>query len=320
MDLIERYIYAVTRSLPKSQRTDVEKELRSDIHDMVDAENGSETERVRKTLETLGRPEALALSYTGAKQYLIGPEWFSVYIETLKKIGAIAAIALLCIFTATTVFTDAPFIEKIIDILISTIGGAMQIAFWITAIFVFLEHSKSREFEKDKKEILAWSVDSLPDLPPERHTNVSDIIANIVFYAALIVLALLTRQTLGFNSDGTHISFFNPDLWTFWMWAIIAAFAGLIGKELYTLKTGRETATSIWAKIAFDGAITAMLVGLYLRDALINPIFAQKTQELWGGEVTLDSIVQITLVIWVISFIYDAVRSVVKLRSTQPQT
>lgn len=305
-ELIERYIYAVTRSLPKSQRADVEQELRGEIHDMIAAEKGPEKTRVTRVLEALGRPEKLAMDYAGTKQYLIGPEWFSVYVETLKKIGMVAIPVLLLIFTATNFSSPDPLIEKIIAIVISTIGAATNVAFWTTAVFVFLERTNSHATEKN--EVLAWSVDQLPQLPPERHVPVSDAVANIVFYAALIVLVLLSRNTLGITDNGTFVSFFEPSLWSFWLWAILATLVGLIGKELYVLKNGRETAASIWAKIGLDGALTAMLVGLYLQHTLVNPAFAEKTNQLVTWYNSFEWTIGAFLALWAIGFVWSAAK------------
>ena len=40
-DLIERYLYAITRHLPSAQRSDVAEELRTLISDMLDERCGS---------------------------------------------------------------------------------------------------------------------------------------------------------------------------------------------------------------------------------------------------------------------------------------
>lgn len=315
MDLIDRYVYAVTRSLPQAQRKEVEKELRSDIQDMIEAEKGSEQKRIRTVLETLGRPETLALNYSGAKQYLIGPKWYGLYIETLKKIGYVAIpIIFLIVVLEQTFASDTAIIQRIIDVIVKTIGFAMQILLWTTAVFVFLEHSQSRTLKKDKEKILAWSVDQLPQLPPERHTKLSDTIANIVVYGVFIGLILLTKHTLGFDMSGTHVSFFDPELWAFWLWAIIATLVGLALKEVYTLKYGRESVGSIWAKVVLEAVLLATFAGLYLKDMLINDDFATKTNDAWVGGLSLEEVVGATLILWGIGFVWDTAKSFRQLK------
>ena len=56
-DLIERYLYAITRHLPSAQRSDVAEELRTLISDMLDERCGSlppTAKDVRVVLTELG--------------------------------------------------------------------------------------------------------------------------------------------------------------------------------------------------------------------------------------------------------------------------
>lgn len=78
MEMIERYIYAVTQKLPQSQREDIAVELRGLIEDMVEERVGDTADEkvVEEVLLELGSPREMALKYTGKKRYLIGPELF----------------------------------------------------------------------------------------------------------------------------------------------------------------------------------------------------------------------------------------------------
>jgi hypothetical protein len=163
MELSEQYVYAVTRLLPKPQRSEVEKALRSDIQDMVDAEQGIKDERTRKVLASLGRPEKMAMNYSGTKQYLIGPEWFSTYIRALRAICSVTIVVTLIIFTVSHLSTDESIIGRITAVLVDVIGCGILAAFLTTLAFVFFEHEKAEQ--KNPEGVLAWSVDDLPKLP-----------------------------------------------------------------------------------------------------------------------------------------------------------
>ena len=78
MNLIERYIYAVTRHLPVDQREDVADELKSMIEDQLDEIGSRSKKDVEKVLISLGDPENLARRYKGGKQYLIGPAFYPI--------------------------------------------------------------------------------------------------------------------------------------------------------------------------------------------------------------------------------------------------
>ena len=93
-DLIERYLYAVAKRLPKEQRADIEKELAGLIDDMLaeKAAGGEPSpEDVRAVLLELGKPADLAAKYRGSKNCLIGPDYYGFYITVLKIV--LAAVA-----------------------------------------------------------------------------------------------------------------------------------------------------------------------------------------------------------------------------------
>ena len=65
-DLIERYIYAVTKKLPKRMREDISKELYSLIMDMLESRCGEikPTDKdIRVVLTELGTPSDLANNF-----------------------------------------------------------------------------------------------------------------------------------------------------------------------------------------------------------------------------------------------------------------
>ena len=97
-DLIERYIYAVTRQLPKKQREDVAQELRGLIDDMLNERCGeiTPTEKdIRIVLTELGTPQELSAQYDeDAKKCLIGHPYYSTYKFVLKIVLFAAAVGI----------------------------------------------------------------------------------------------------------------------------------------------------------------------------------------------------------------------------------
>ena len=107
-DLKERYIYAVTRNLPRASRQDIERELDTLIEDMLEARCGKDapTEKdLRVVLTELGTPAELFRKYSpDAGKALIGEGYYPQYKGFLKLLlpliaGGllIAHIVLLCI-------------------------------------------------------------------------------------------------------------------------------------------------------------------------------------------------------------------------------
>lgn len=73
MEVIDRYIYAVTQRLPEHQREDIHRELQSLIEDMLEERKPTgqaSKEEVEEVLLELGPPNELAAKYRGYERYL----------------------------------------------------------------------------------------------------------------------------------------------------------------------------------------------------------------------------------------------------------
>ena len=204
MNLIERYIYAVTRYLPEDNREDVALELRTNITEMLPDDYTDDD--VRLVLAELGSPGDLAGRYDLSKRYLIGPAYFDTYMAVLKLVVTIViavslGVTLLSwLLRAPVNWYEAPHIGTLVqDILSAVITGGLQGAFWVTIVFVILERSgvdaAEMPFTGEN-----WTPDDLPEMP-EDSTVISR--ADSVF---AIVFSLLFASLLYFRPDliGVH--------------------------------------------------------------------------------------------------------------------
>lgn len=315
MELIERYIYAVTRQLPQTQREEVAKELRSDIQDMVDSASGTEKAKTKKVLESLGHPELLAQRYTDATQYLIGPKWYGIYLFTLKKVGYVA-IPVVAIIIILNVLLDAPqdqsFIKTIIESIFWFIGTLMQTVFWVTLCFVLIERNEKHIKKEDL--MLEWSVDSLPELPKERSVKLFETLVNSALYIGLAVFIMLNQYVIGLGgNDGSHISFFNASLQTAWLPAIIALLLGLAIKELWIAKAGKVTRSITALSMALNTLLVGVFTWLYFTNQLVNQEFANRVQGVLGDEVSFEWIVGVSVIIYVAGYVWDMITGAVRL-------
>lgn len=169
MNLIDRYLYAVTQSLPEDIREDVSRELQANIEDML-PENPTETD-VRKVLERLGNPINLAEEYSPNKRYLIGPALYDSYFSVLKLVTGIVIAILSSITMLKWIFNptiDSNLTNMIInffaEMLATVIQGVIQGALWVTLSFAVLERTGINEgkipFIKKK-----WSLEDLETIP-----------------------------------------------------------------------------------------------------------------------------------------------------------
>ena len=91
-DLIDRYIYAVTKHMKSVMKKDVAADLETIIQDMLEerCEDVIPTERdIKVVLTELGTPNELASKYKGEIQdCLIGQPYYSLYVYVLKIVTA----------------------------------------------------------------------------------------------------------------------------------------------------------------------------------------------------------------------------------------
>ena len=142
-ELIARYVYAVTRSLPEKTRADVGKELNGAIEDMLQERGGTEPyslEETRIVLRQFGNPQDLAEKYSGSRvNALIGAPYYRIYLKVLKIVlpavgGALVLAGLVKLMTQETALTFMNILGGI-----QTLFSALMMVFaYATLIFAIL--------------------------------------------------------------------------------------------------------------------------------------------------------------------------------------
>lgn len=231
---IERYIYDVTRRLPKDIQEDVEKELKSNIYDML-PENPTE-EDVDKVLHELGNPRKIANNYKEDKRYVISPLYYDDYIRVLKLVAIIVGVISLVIGAIDSIIgVNEPTIIESIGYVFSRIIGdfissLVSVFFFVTLIFWAIDHHTTGE----KSE--AWKLKDLPDLPSSKTTRIPKTNAMIglmfhtIFSAIFIIFLLKYVSVTGWYNDNVYITpFFNESVTDqFVVFFIISAIIGFI--------------------------------------------------------------------------------------------
>lgn len=210
MDLIDRYVLAVTERLPEDTREDVAKELRTNIEDMLPDE-ATEND-VRAVLEKLGNPVALSNEYRQVKRYLIGPALYDNYISVLKLVVGIAIVvfATLALIGNISKPIDNAGVFKITadffaEMISSGIEGAVQAFIWVTFVFVILERTgvtgANLPFVKQK-----WSVDDLKLIAVNGKGKISrgETIVSFVFTISFTALFIFQPQLIGWYEKGEN--------------------------------------------------------------------------------------------------------------------
>lgn len=305
-DLMERYIYEVTRRVAKDQREDISMELRGLIGDMyeqemekdgvVETENGEDAEVMQRVLESLGDPAEFAKKYRDEKSVLIGPEYYDNYIWILRIVMITAVIVTVVSSAFEGIIeggvTAAIFgmwigeaIAEGIAALISSFGA-------VTLIFALLERYKVKVDLSDArkswnvKDLAAeivpaktWTPMQLPPMPDKRGMiSRSDCIVGIVFALIFCGLLALAPQLFGILhfEDGqlvASITVFNLEKWATILPVFLASIMVGLVDEVIKLVYGYYCKTVFYCSLACNVIQVVLTVVLMKVLPIWNPSF-----------------------------------------------
>ena len=150
MDLLERYLQAVSFFLPRRQQDDIVRELsenlRSQMEDRAEELHRPLTEDEQADiLRRHGHPMLVAGRYR-AHQQLIGPVFFPLYVFALKAglgVALLVTIIVTTITTITTTMAGAP-VRQIVEAFLGFPGRALMVFAWTTLGFAALDFAQAR--------------------------------------------------------------------------------------------------------------------------------------------------------------------------------
>lgn len=302
-ELMERYIYAVVRRLPKEQRDEVALELTELIEDMA------EEETMGEVLRKLGDPAAFARKYRGDNNCLIGPDYYDNYQWVLKIVMAcvlasalISGLAEGIVEGRWTLDVVGSIIENttrmIIHMIVNAVTSSIMAVGAVTLVFAVMERMQIKaELRKEKE----WSVEQLKDDPapqkekaawnPERLEPVpdkkalisrADSVASIVFAAIFCGLLIFAPHLLGIYLFDENqklvqiIPLFNLEKWNLILPFLLASL--LIGFVDDLIKLIKGCYSSL---VLVSGIITSVLeLGLL--------VVALKLLPFWNPQLMAD--------------------------------
>lgn len=267
--LTDRYIDAVIRALPESQRADVAAELRGSIADQIDdrALDGEPIAAAeRDVLTALGDPEALAAGFADRPLQLIGPRYYLDWLRLVKLLLWIVVPAAAFGVALGQTLSGAGAGAIIGTTIGITLTVALHVVFWTTLTFAIIDRSTSR----DAAAVRAWSPDLLPEAR-EKGATFADMVASLIMLL-IGAGAVLWDHFLGFV-PGRHLPLLNEDLWPWWFVALFAVMAleGVLAVMVYL--RGRWTAPLAVANTVLAVVFAAPALWLLVQGQLLNPEF-----------------------------------------------
>lgn len=287
-DLIERYIYAVTKHMKASMKKDVAAELNSIIQDMLEerCQEVIPTEHdIKVVLTELGTPTELAQKYNGDSQdCLIGPPYYGTYRYVLRIVLACVAGGMFIAQVIAATTAHEIWFMVIFQTIGGILGGMLSAFAFVTLLFAFFYKRGI------KVEGMTDSLDNLPPVPENKNKiPKADAIVGIIFSVIFTIIFLVCPQIIciGWAKNGAAVytPFFNLDyIRQTWYFIILFGVLG-ITKDCVRLFEGSYTKKLMTVTVVtnvLDGVLTAVWLGNH---RVMNPGFFEGIKQLFGKEM-----------------------------------
>ena len=211
MNLIDKYIAAVGKHLPRKNRADIEAEIRSTLEDMLEERKQATGEPDDKTvielLKEYGAPREVAESYTGPR-YLIGPRVYPIFeLVTKIVVAVLLAVTLvgLGISLSRSSLAGPEFFKTVGEGGLNLLGGLITAFGNIVLVFAILERVlPAKEFEEEEE----WNPAELANEPDPDRIKFGEQIFEMFFLVLFLIVFNLYPEIIG-------IGFFNDNDWVF---------------------------------------------------------------------------------------------------------
>ncbi len=230
-DMLERYLQAVRKNLPKSRQEDIIKELRDNLlSEMEDKEQASghplTEEEQEAVLRSHGHPLVVAMRYL-PQRHLIGPTIFPFYWYVLEK-ALMIGFLVYTISNAITLALQAPVVSRFIGVVLGFPWVAFMIVAWVTLVFAGIEFAFTN-YHKQCEWFTNWSPRKLPpvDAIERKHPIIYDVAGFIVnVLAAVWFLVLVPHHPYLILGPGVYflktLPFAVSPAWHNFYWLFVA--------------------------------------------------------------------------------------------------
>lgn len=318
-DMVERYIYASTKNLPRGSRADIERELRTLIDDLLEERcAGREpTEKdVRVVLTELGTPAEIREKYdTRPARALIGPEYYVQYKWALAVVLGAQALGVVLAQVLEVVTGERALSDMGLGLLAGLAWGLGCGFTAVTLLFAFFERRGVKLERADD------TIENLPPVP--QHSELIprwESVAGLAMCALMLLVFLAFPQVIcavvDMGARMQRVTVFDIGaLRAQWLWIALFGLAGM-AREVFHLVEGRYTLRVLAADLSC-AAVSALLACLtFLPQDLMNPTFLQVLRNLGMNDLVMGifgNFQVFLLAVILFALVLDAVDSTVKV-------
>lgn len=277
MNLIDKYVTEVGKHLPKSQRADIQAEIRSTLQDMLEERHpGSGPADEAQAIELLkeyGEPRKVAESYIGPR-FLIGPRIYPLFELVTKIVLSVVigiAVVGLGIRLAGSSLVGIEFLTQLSDSALGLLGSLVAVFGNIVIVFAILERVlPASEFEESGE----WDPGKLASEPDPDQVSLFEQIVGILFLVLFLFLFNVYSDVFRFEflsgSERVFIPFRLSDAFFTYLPWINVLFLLEIAMALYLIRKGVWSVTSRVANIVINLAGIGLAVAMLRGPALLD--------------------------------------------------
>jgi hypothetical protein len=268
MDLIDRYVVAVRRQLPRELAADATAELEDSLrseaeeHERVTGRPITEAEQAA-LLKKRGHPWLMASRYQ-PQQFLIGPALFPYYKQALQIVVFWVVLPLVLLGGAlNAIYAEDPGVSVMVGAFVRAIGSAWNAAIFaigiVTIVFAVLDHEKVRINVLDN-----WNPSRLPEPTGGRVIPRSETVLGLVFTLTFLVwwIGLIRMPELVLR-PGEGIEFAPAAIWTMlYVPILVCAVAGVCVSLIDLVRPWRTLAVSILDMSINAASLVILIVAL----------------------------------------------------------
>lgn len=290
MDLLERYLQAVRKHLPRKRQDDIIAELRANLESQLEEKEADlghplTTPEAGDWIKGLGSPMQMAARYQ-TQQYLIGPALFPTYLYVIRMVLFWATMIYLVV-NAVIIFTATPSVPQVVEVLFRLPFTLLTVAAWVTLGFAGVEFCRSSSGSYAPGFADAnWSPETLPEIEKsiaegiKRRTfpkAVAEVVFGLLFLLYLLAIPKHPALLMGPGAVWLELSRYAlaPVWWTFYWWVVALNIVQTVWRALALVRdTWQQPPVAenlVMKALGFVPVIVLLLAGHGVFVVLKNP-------------------------------------------------
>ena len=334
MNLIDRYVHEIGRRLPPKSRSDIEKELRSALEDMLEDRSKKEgrapdDEMTIQVLKENGKPEKVAASYM-PERYLVGPQLFPTFWMIVKIVFLVlTSLAMVGLVISLVNANPAPaeIGRSILNALTQYFSGIVSAFGNIVLVFAIIQYFVP-DLKFDSKKDEEWNPRDLPDVVEESdRVTIAGAIAETVFIVLGLAIFNIYPEYIGIygfsNTGNFFVPFLSQTFFSYMPW--INLIWGLqIALNAWLLQQLRWNSGMRWLWIAIKAGSIALAIVMLNGASIIsltpeaittNMHFSAESALIFAS--IIDQVVKVALWITAVVGAVDIVKTLVRIVRTR---